>query len=149
MAGAEVRHAIMWVVNPQQADSELLMKCPIRYGVCLLSMAFTSVIAWADYSCSGVLTSSQQEGFKALFSPSYSPSLNIGDPNQSSTWKKILSHDDLTRLKVDMPGVAMTETLSGQQAGDLKGWLNDDASTTIPGWFSTVVTVTEIGRAHV
>jgi hypothetical protein len=116
------------------------MKC-IRHGVCLVSMVLSSAIAWADYSCSGVLTSSQQEGFKALFSPSYSPSLNIGDPTQPSTWKKVLIQDDLTRLKVDTPSVATTDTLSDQQASDLKGWLNDDASTTIPGWFSTVVTL--------
>ena len=29
----------------------------------------------ADFACSGILTEAQQEGFKALFSPAYSPSL--------------------------------------------------------------------------
>ena len=117
------------------------MKHLIRLGRFFISVLVGSVIAWADYSCSGALTSSQQEGFKVFFLPAYSPNLTIGDPLQPSTWDKILSQDDLARLKVDSPAIAMTNTLSDQQATDLKGWLNSNASSAIPGWFSTVVTL--------
>lgn len=98
--------------------------------------------AYAGFSCSGVLTQSQQEGFMKLFSPEYSPNLvQIGEPLSPANMFKQLSPEDLKRLSSSKPTVAAQDTLSDEHAAVLKGWLNEDVQSSIPGWLSTAIGV--------
>jgi hypothetical protein len=106
------------------------------------TLTLTSREAHAATSCSGVLTDPQQQGFKALFDPPYSPGLVlIGSPVSPANMFKQLSPTDLEKLSVAQPTTAVEVTLNDQQASDLKGWLNDDATSEIPGWVSTAIGV--------
>jgi hypothetical protein len=90
-------------------------------------------------SCSGVLNDNQAKGFETFFSPTYSPSLSTnGGPVTNATVVKRLSQDDMKRLSKKIPIVVQKVQLSDQNATDLKGWLNDNATTGVPGWVSTV-----------
>jgi hypothetical protein len=110
--------------------------------VSLCILIFSSTPAHAGFSCSGVLTSAQQEGFKALFDPPYSPGLVlVGTPVTPDNMFKQLSPTNLQTLSAPQPTTAVQVTLSDQQASDLRGWLNDDATNQIPGWVSTAIGV--------
>jgi hypothetical protein len=108
--------------------------------ICLLIVVSQS--AYAGFSCSGVLTDAQQQGFQALFTPAFSPGLIlIGSPVTPANMYKQLSPEDLQSLSAAQPTTAVQISLNDQQALDLRGWLNDDATSQIPGWVSTAIGV--------
>jgi hypothetical protein len=118
------------------------LEFPLIAVISLWIVLFSSTPAYAEFSCSGVLTSPQQEGFKALFAPPYSPGLVlIGSPVTPDNMFKQMSPTDLQNLSAPQPTTAVQVTLNDQQASDLKGWLNDDAINQIPGWASTAIGV--------
>jgi hypothetical protein len=89
--------------------------------------------------CSGILTDSQQKGFEAIFSPPYSANLiHVGGRIVPENISKRLTESGLKKLKVKVPVVVAREILTGKNADSLRGWLNDNASQTVPGWISTV-----------
>ena len=110
--------------------------------ISLSILMIASENAYAGFSCSGVLTDAQQQGFQALFTPSFSPGLILrGSPVTPANMYKQLSEADLQSLSAADPTTAVQVTLNDQQASDLKGWLNDDATSQIPGWVSTAIGV--------
>ena len=118
------------------------VKLPPLTLACLFILLMVATPAHAGFSCSGVLTTSQQQGFKALFAPPYSPRLISTDsPTTPDTMFKPLSPTALKALSASQPTTAVKVTLDNQQATDLKGWLNQDASSQIPGWVSTAIGV--------
>lgn len=97
-------------------------------------------IAHAGFTCSGVLTDAQRAGFSAMFTPTYSPALtHIGGRVEPAHMSKKLDEPSLKRLKVKTPTVAANYTLTEARAKTLQGWLNDNATATLPGWVSTVI----------
>jgi hypothetical protein len=116
-----------------------MRKISRRVAVLGLMVGYATVLR-ADFSCSGVLTESQRRGFEAMFSPAYSPSLtHIGGAVTPANMAKSLTGADLKRLFVSKPLVVENAILSQQHATLLKGWLNANASATVPGWVSTTV----------
>jgi hypothetical protein len=92
----------------------------------------------AAFSCSGILTDAQRSGFEHMFPNPYFPSLVLlSGPVAQGNMAKELMPDDLKRLSNAKPTVVRSVRLSAQHAILLKGWLNDNASATIPGWLST------------
>jgi hypothetical protein len=86
------------------------------------------------------LTPSQVEGFKTLFSPNFSPGLvHTGGPVSPENFSKRLSSQELTSLNVPTPKIAASAKLNATNANTLRGWLNENASSSIPGWVSTVI----------
>lgn len=105
-----------------------------------LLFCFGSAGVSAGFQCNGVLSSSQTEGFKAMFNPPYSSGLShIGGAVTPENMSKILSKEDLKSLEDKTPKVAATNTLSGSSAKLLQDWLNENAAESVPGWISTVV----------
>lgn len=105
-----------------------------------LSQAVGNGIAIAGFTCSGILTDSQQAGFKAMFTPAYSPALtHIGGRVEPANMSKKLDQTRLNLLKVKEPTVAAKYTLTESRAKILQDWLNANASATLPGWVSTVI----------
>ncbi|OQW61759.1 MAG: hypothetical protein BVN28_06630 [Nitrospira sp. ST-bin4] len=97
-------------------------------------------VAHAGFTCSGILTEAQQAGFNAMFTPAYSPALtHIGGRVEPANMSKKLDEPTLKRLKVKEPTVAAKYTLTEPRAKTLQGWLNDNATTTLPGWVSTAI----------
>jgi hypothetical protein len=100
----------------------------------------SSSLVRADFACSGILTDAQQEGFKALFSPAYSPFLtHTGGPVTPENMAKSLSAAEVNRLSAAKPVVSENSTLTASRAALLKGWLNENASASVPGWISTAI----------
>jgi hypothetical protein len=94
----------------------------------------------AAFTCGGPFLDAQRDGFAALFSPAYSPSLShIGGAVAPANMSKKLTASQLQALAVDKPRVAATKTLTAANATWLKGTLNDLAQAEVPGWLSTVV----------
>lgn len=123
-----------------------LQRLPFKFHfaipISLWLLLITTQNAYAGFSCSGVLTDAQQQGFQALFNPPFSPGLVlIGSPVSPDNMFKQLSPTDLQNLSAAQPTTAIEVTLNDQQAADLKGWLNDDATSQIPGWLSTAIGV--------
>lgn len=119
-------------------------RCKFRFTILLLTciLILGSPHAHAATSCSGVLTDAQQQGFMALFTPPFSPGLVlIGEPVSPANMFKQLSPADIQTLSAAQPTTAVQVTLNDLQAADLKGWLNDDATSQIPGWVSTAIGV--------
>ena len=107
----------------------------------MLAIGCTTLLR-AETACSGALTDAQRRGFEALFSPAYSPSLtHTGGAITTANMAKLLTSADMKRLSVSKPIVVKNSTLSQQHATLLKGWLNANASATVPGWVSTTVGV--------
>ena len=115
------------------------MKNNLRFVVPLVFAGSVLIGIAHAQSCSGVLNEHQAKGFDTFFSPTYSPSLTSnGGPVTTVTLVKRLSQDDIKRLSKKIPIVVQKVQLSDQNATDLKGWLNDNATTGVPGWVSTV-----------
>ena len=108
------------------------MKGNLRIVVSLVFAGSIWIPAAHAQSCSGVLNENQAKGFDTFFSPTYAPSL-------SAIGVKRLSPDDMKRLSQRTPIVVQKVKLSDKNATDLKGWLNDNATTEVPGWVSTAV----------
>jgi hypothetical protein len=98
--------------------------------------------AKAGFVCGGVLTDAQRAGFQTMFAPAYSPNLShTGGAVAPANMSKKLSSTALKRLQTTEPVVAASHRLSASHATLLKGWLNDNAIATLPGWISTVIGV--------
>lgn len=75
-----------------------------------------------------------------MFSPAFSPSLiKNGATVAPENMYKPLTKADLKKLSVDTPIIVKQASLSKAHAKLLKGWLNDNASDEIPGWFTTAL----------
>ena len=114
-----------------------------RVLLTVLAIAFFSGIGDAlapAYSCTSVLSSSQDDAFPFFFNPKYTPSLNwLGGDVSKTNMVKRLTAADSKRLEVKTPVVVAQTTLNSAQAQRLRGWLNDNAGATVPGWTSTAV----------
>lgn len=111
-----------------------------RQLLTLILITSCSSLLRADFTCSGILTEAQQEGFKALFSPAYSPSLtHTGGAVTPANMAKSLSAADVNKLSAAKPLVVKNGTLTAARAALLKGWLNENASASVPGWVSTAI----------
>lgn len=124
---------------------ELLRLRTVRELVCLF-VTFLACLAGVDaiagFSCTGILSEPQREGFSRMFSPPYSPKLfHVGGAVTEANMSKQLSQDRLKTLQAAAPTVVARYTLSDDRAILLKGWMNDNASATLPGWIATATTV--------
>lgn len=94
--------------------------------------------ALANFSCGGILTDAQRRGFEAMFSPPYSPSLSkVGQAVEPASMAKKLTAAEQQTLRSKGPAQVAARSLSVDNARSLKGWLNENAATEIPGWVST------------
>ena len=117
------------------------MQCEVQkcLQALLVIMCLFSTSAMAGFSCGGILTDAQEEGFKAFFSPAYSPSLShVGGQVAPENFSKKITKDELKRLQVKTPIVAVSYVLTDAHGALLKSWLNERATSTVPGWVSTV-----------
>lgn len=106
----------------------------------LIAGAICVSSAHADFSCGGPLTDEQVRGLEVMFKPAYSPALTkIGSTVANGNFSKRLTPAQVTSLTVDKPLVAATSVLNASQATFLKNALNDNATKSVPGWFSTFV----------
>ena len=124
---------------------EILRSGPVRKLVCLSITFFTCLTgadAFAGFSCTGILSEPQREGFSKMFSPPYSPKLfHVGGAVTEANMSKQLSQDQLKALQVAAPIVVARYTLTDDRAILLKGWMNENASATLPGWIATATTI--------
>jgi hypothetical protein len=98
--------------------------------------------AIAAFSCSGILTQAERDGFSALFNPAYSPSLShTGGAINPTNFSKKLSVDALKVALGQKERVAIRKKLSASNATWLKGALNNHAADSIPGWLATAIGV--------
>lgn len=107
-----------------------------------VAIIFVSTVnpANAKWSCSGVLTSPQESGFQHFFSPPFSPGLtNQGGRVADGNFSKVVDDQKLAQLSTDAPRVAASRQLDDANAKVLAGWLNENASATIPSWFATAI----------
>lgn len=96
--------------------------------------------AHAAFTCNGALTQAQIDGFSTFFVPTYSPGLSKVGPSVSPEhFSKKLTKDQLSTLTVNTPIVAATALLNKDQAKFLKTVLNDNAKSSVPGWFAAAV----------
>lgn len=106
----------------------------------LIAASICAASAQAEFSCGGPLTETQVRGFEVLFKPAYSPALTkMGATVADGNFSKKLTAAQLKSLTVDKPIVAATATLGEAEAKFLKKALNDNAQSSVPGWFSTVI----------
>jgi len=94
--------------------------------------------AFADFTCSGILDSSQVAGFNALFTPVF-PGGSLSYLPDGTTQVKALSIDEYNTLINTSQDALVKQVLTEQQASDLKSWLVADGNSDIPGWLSTGV----------
>lgn len=96
--------------------------------------------AHAAFTCNGPLTQAQVAGFDTLFSPPYSPALSkVGPLVKPEHFAKKVTKQQIATLEVAKPLIAATATLGENGAKFLKDALNDNAQSSVPGWFSTVI----------
>jgi len=106
----------------------------------LLTIHLSFSTAHAAFTCGGSLTNDQIEGFKQLFATTYSPSLTkVGIAVTPDSFAKKITKEQLKVLEVDKPIVVASATLNDAGVKFLKKALNDNAQSSVPGWFSTVI----------
>jgi hypothetical protein len=112
------------------------------FGTAILVFA-VSLAATTDtyaYECRGPLSDAQASGFDFFFSPAYSPGLrHVGGRVEPKNMKKLVTRIELARLTVANALVSASATLTDAQARVLKGWLNERAQESVPGWLSTAI----------
>lgn len=126
-------------VPPHQGDAVLIRYSQV-ISIALFALLFTTEHGYSKFFCNGPLKSSQVEGFETLFEPDFSPSLShTGGSVAPENMAKMLSAVELVKLEVKSPIVAAEVKLNVANARTLKGWLNDNAAESVPGWFSTTL----------
>lgn len=77
-----------------------------------------------------------------MFSPEYSPRLiHVGGAITEANMSKPLTKDELKTLQVRAPRITASSSLSAERATLLRGWLNENASATLPGWIATTTAI--------
>lgn len=106
-----------------------------RMVLVALTTVCAAPLAEGAVSCSGILSDAEVAGFKKFFSPTFSPPLKI----VNGDLVKVMTSGEFETLANTSSVPLAKQMLTSKQADNLKEWLNNHASSSIPAWFSTVL----------
>lgn len=111
-----------------------------RSTVLLIIASLFPYAAHAEFACGGPLTDSEVVRLDNMLNPAYGPNLSkSGSTVSSGDFSKRLTAEQLKLLRNDKLRVAASRTLDKSEAILLKNMLNAHASSSVPGWFPTIV----------
>jgi hypothetical protein len=117
-------------LNISNGEKMKSLACIVTFSVMALSVAKP---VYADAGCNGILNSNEILGFDTFFAPPFSPSLSMENGKQV----KPMSQSEFNTMSNSSMAPLAKQKLTAQQAKNLKGWLNNHSTSSIPGWFST------------
>lgn len=111
------------------------MRATFRMVLVALATVCATPLAAGAVSCSGILSDAEMAGFKTFFSPTFAPPLKV----VNGDLVKVMTNGEFETLANTSGAPLAKQTLTAKQADNLKGWLNNHASSSIPAWFSTAL----------